>query len=58
MSERTVVCVIKPGSRKGPAVEVADDGDGFLLDIEAIDGCRTTCKEALHVDAKNLARFK
>ncbi|MBF9521038.1 hypothetical protein BKG83_09170 [Mycobacteroides chelonae] len=39
MSERTVVCVIKPGSRKGPAVEVADDGALTLFVREpAIDG--------------------
>ncbi|OHT77803.1 hypothetical protein BKG69_18805 [Mycobacteroides chelonae] len=39
MSERTVVCVIKPGSRKGPAVEVADDGSLTLFVREpAIDG--------------------
>ena len=39
VSERTVVCVIKPGSRKGPAVEVADDGTLTLFVREpAIDG--------------------
>ncbi|GAB3129154.1 DUF167 domain-containing protein [Tsukamurella serpentis] len=26
MSSRTVTCTIKPGSRKGPVVETADDG--------------------------------
>ncbi|WP_019202467.1 DUF167 domain-containing protein [Tsukamurella sp. 1534] len=26
MSARTVTCTIKPGSRKGPAVETSDDG--------------------------------
>ncbi|MET9328186.1 DUF167 domain-containing protein [Tsukamurella sp. NPDC003166] len=26
MSPRTVTCTIKPGSRKGPVVEVGDDG--------------------------------
>lgn len=26
MSARTVTCTIKPGSRKGPVVEVGDDG--------------------------------
>lgn len=26
MSERTVTCTIKPDSRKGPVVEVGDDG--------------------------------
>ncbi|MFD6199604.1 DUF167 domain-containing protein [Mycobacteriaceae bacterium NPDC060252] len=39
MSVRTVVCVIKPGSRKGPVVEVADDGTLILFVREpAIDG--------------------
>ncbi|CAM3876569.1 MULTISPECIES: DUF167 domain-containing protein [Tsukamurella] len=31
MSPRIVTCTIKPGSRRGPAVEIADDGALTLI---------------------------
>lgn len=39
MSVQSVVCVIKPGSRKGPLVEVGDDGTITLFVREpAVEG--------------------
>ncbi|MGH3953903.1 DUF167 domain-containing protein [Mycobacteroides salmoniphilum] len=62
MSVRTVVCVIKPGSRKGPVVEVADDGALTLFVREpAIDGKANKAAVALlaeHLDVpKSMVRI-
>ncbi|MGH3726736.1 MAG: DUF167 domain-containing protein [Mycobacterium sp.] len=51
MGQRTVVCVIKPGSRKGPAVEHADDGALTLFVREpAIEGKANKAAVALLAD--------
>ncbi|NMD57524.1 MULTISPECIES: DUF167 domain-containing protein [Tsukamurella] len=48
MSSRTVTCTIKPGSRKGPAVEVDDAGALTLFVREpATEGRANTAAVAL-----------
>lgn len=59
VSQRTVVCVIKPGSRKGPAVEVAGDGSLTLyVRAPAVDGKANDAAVALlaeHLDVPKSA---
>jgi len=59
VSERTVVCVIKPGSRKGPAVEVADDGALTLFVREpAIDSKANKAAVALLAEYTSTSRSR